>query len=131
MTFDQVRKALNFLDTIKFNLEGGKRAKLKGHLVDCVIAKESPWGKSWWGMSEQQKDSIVHLLADPRNSDEEIKNTAISQWGLTASDAEQLLSINLPAGYTSLSRKAMEKLLPHLETGLLLMTDDATPCALT
>jgi CRISPR-associated endonuclease Csn1 len=130
MTFDQVRKKLNFTEAVQFNLEGGKRKKLKGHLVDCIMAKESPFGKDWWKLPEGQKDDVVRVLVDPRNSDDTIKGIATTHWGLTSQQAEELLSVNLPEGYGSLSRKAMEKLVPHMENGLLLMTDDHTPCAL-
>ena len=30
MTFDQIRKALGFLESVKFNLERGKRSKIQG-----------------------------------------------------------------------------------------------------
>ena len=130
MTFDAVRKLLRMPESVSFNLEKGERAKLKGHVVDYVMAKESPFGQDWWDMEERRKDEIVRLLADPRTPDEALERTAKEAWGLSAEKAKQLADVNLPAGYMSLSRKAMEKLLPHMERGLLLMTDDGTPCAL-
>jgi len=131
MTFDQVKKKLNFPQSVRFNLEEGERSKLKGHLTDYLMAKESPFGKEWWSFPDATRDEVVRTMLDPRNTDDAIKNAATRKWGLTAEQADQLLSVSLPEGYGSLSRKALEKLVPHMENGLLLMTADGTPCALT
>ena len=131
MTFDQARKKLNFPQTVRFNLEAGERSKLKGHLVDYLMAKDLPFDKAWWDLPEHRRDEIVRTIINPKNTDAVIRTTATRDWGLTPEQANQLLSINLPEGYGSLSRKAMEKLIPHMEKGILLMTDDDTPCALT
>jgi len=131
MTFDQVRKKLNFPQAVRFNLEEGERSKLKGHLVDYLMAKESPFGKGWWDLPESRRDEVVRTIINPRNTDEMIKDVAVRKWGLAPEQADELIAVNLPAGYGSLSRKALEKLVPHMEKGLLLMTDDGTPCALT
>jgi len=131
MPFEAVRKLLGMLETVKFNLEKGDRAKLKGHVVDYLMAKESPFASAWHDLPERRKDEIVQLLADPRTPDDSIVETACRSWGLSPEQAQSLLNIQLPAGYLSLSRKALEKLVPHMERGLLLMTDDDTPCALT
>ena len=131
MTFDQARKKLNFPQTVRFNLEAGERSKLKGHLVDYLMAKDSPFGKEWWNLPDARRDEIVRRIINPKSTDELIKNSATRDWGLTTEQANELLSVQLPDGYTSLSRKAMEKLVPHMEKGFLLMTDDGAPCALT
>jgi CRISPR-associated endonuclease Csn1 len=130
MKFDAIRKLLGMLDTVQFNLEKGERAKLKGHVVDYLMAKDSPFGSEWWDLDEHRRNEIVHMLADPRTSDEQLVTMAVAQWGLTHEKAKRLLNIQLPTGYLSLSRKALQKLVPHMEKGLLLMTDDDTPCAL-
>lgn len=130
MSFDAIRRLLGMLETVRFNLEKGERPKLKGNGVDYVMAKESPWGSDWWELPEPRKDEIVRILADPRATDEAITAMAVQKWGLSREDALKLLGVQLPAGYMSLSRKAMEKLVPHLEQGLPLMSDDGTPSAM-
>jgi CRISPR-associated endonuclease Csn1 len=131
LTFEQARKKLNFPQAVRFNLEEGERSKLKGHLVDYLMAKDSPFSKEWWDLPEARRDEIVRAIINPRNTDDAIRNIAMREWGLTAEQTDQLLSVALPDGYGNLSRKAIEKLVPHMEKGLLLMTDDGTPCALT
>lgn len=49
MTFDQMRKKLGFLESVKFNLERGKRTAIKGMVVDVLMAKAiDPKAPSLW-----------------------------------------------------------------------------------
>ena len=50
--------------------------------------------------------------------------------GLDQVTAEGLLELDLPDGFSSYGRDAIDKLLPFLEQGLPLMTRNETPCAL-
>jgi CRISPR-associated endonuclease Csn1 len=131
VTFDQIRKELGFPESIKFNLEEGERSKLKGHVVDYLMAKESPFGKEWWKLPETRRDEILSVLADPRMGEDRIRSLATNKWGLDEEQVQKLLGVDLPRGYMNLSRKAMAKLMPYMEKGLLLMTNDGTGCALT
>lgn len=128
MDFDAIRKALGFIDSIRFNLERGERKSLKGLPVDAALGRKELFGQRWHQFPEQQKDQIVRALIE--QSDDELRRTAVEHWGLPPEAAERLLAIDLPDGYASLSRAALEKLLPHMERGLLYMTADGTPCAL-
>ena len=49
MTFDQIRKALGFLDSIPFNLEGGKRTKLQGMVTRCDAGRQKTL---WPGLAQ-------------------------------------------------------------------------------
>ena len=121
--------SLGFIESITFNLERGKRKSLKGLRVDAQLAKKEFFGKSWHELPDERKNNIVRTLIDA--DDEELKRKAVDDWGLPAEAAENLLGIELPEGYGSLSRVALGKLIPPMERGLLYMTDDNTPCALT
>jgi CRISPR-associated endonuclease Csn1 len=129
MEFDRLRKELGFVDSITFNLERGNRKSIKGMPVDAALAKKELFGKSWYELDEGKKNEIVRDLIDL--DDETLKQKAIEQWGLSADSAEALLGVELPEKYASLSRVALAKLLPAMERGLLYMTDDNSPCALT
>jgi CRISPR-associated endonuclease Csn1 len=130
MTFDQIRKALGFIETIKFNLERGSRSKLHGAVVDSMIAAKGCMGTDWHDRDEQQKDEIVAILADPNADEQKFLNRAQRDWNLSTEEAEKLLSLNLPAGYMNHSLVAIEKLLPHLERGLVYMSVDSDDSAL-
>lgn len=130
MTFDQIRKALGFIETIKFNLERGSRSKLQGAVVDSMIAAKGCLGTDWHDRDELQKDEIIAILADPNADEQKFLNRAQRDWNLTFEEAEKLLSLNLPAGYMNHSLVAIEKLLPHLDRGLIYMSVDSEDSAL-
>jgi CRISPR-associated endonuclease Csn1 len=129
MTFDQIRKALGFLDSIPFNLEGGKRTKLQGMVTDALLATKELFGPAWHKRTEAEKTQIVRTLL--HGDEAEIRCSARESWGIDAETTERLLDADLPAGYVRLSIMALEKLVPHMERGLLYMTGDGTPSALS
>lgn len=116
-TFDQIRKQLGFLESVKFNLERGKRPSLKGMTVDWLMAKAV--GKEWHDRADDQKDEIVRLLLNNERDDDVIADRLVAEWGFTATQADKSLNVDFPTGYGSLSLKAIDKLLPHLERELV------------
>ncbi|MBX9791407.1 MAG: type II CRISPR RNA-guided endonuclease Cas9 [Pirellulales bacterium] len=133
-SFDDLRrKSLGLLDNDLFNLEAGGRKSLWGMPTDSTLANKKYFGSSWHKRPSAERDAIVRALIDLNRDDDKLRERALSDWGLDAEHAESLLSVanKLPQGYASFSRKAIEKLLPHLERGLLLMTDDGTPSAMS
>ncbi|MCA9075965.1 MAG: type II CRISPR RNA-guided endonuclease Cas9 [Planctomycetaceae bacterium] len=116
-TFDQIRKHLGFLESVKFNLERGKRPSLKGMTVDWLMAKAT--GKGWHKLPDDQKDSIARMLVDNEREDDAIESRLISEFDWTSEQADAALDVEFPPGYGSLSLKAIDKLLPHLEQGLV------------
>jgi len=127
--FVDIRKHLGFSDQVLFNLERGERKSLYGMPTDKALSHKDCFGKGWLGMEEEQKNRIVRCLLE--EDDDAIKHKAVSEWGLTREQADNILDADLPAGYMSFSREAIAKLLPHLEQGLPLMTGDDRPCAIT
>lgn len=130
MTFDQIRKALGFLESVKFNLERGRQSKLHGVPIDALFAAGKVLGKKWYDRLEDEKTEIVSVLIDNERDDDQIIRRAVTDWGMTAVQAEAMLEVDLPAGYGNLSRVALKKLLPHMERGLLYMADDEQNSAL-
>ena len=130
MTFDQIRKALGFLESVKFNLERGQRSKLLGVPIDAMFAAGKVLGKKWYDRPEGEKTEIVRTLLDNEGDDESFIEAAVSRWNITSEQAEAVLGVDLPAGYGNLSLKALERLLPHMEKGLIYMADDETNSAM-
>ena len=128
-TFEQLRKKLDLPETARFNLERGERKKLQGHETDSALAGKNGIGKRWAQLPDQTKDVIVDVLIHEEREDVAIGRLT-AECGLTSEEAERASRIHLPDAYVSFSRVAIEKLLPHLERGLLLMADDATNSAL-
>ncbi|MCI0366260.1 MAG: type II CRISPR RNA-guided endonuclease Cas9 [Phycisphaerales bacterium] len=98
--------------------------------IDAAFATKEVLGNDWYERSEQEKTEIVAVLLDSERDDDRIVARAVAEWGMTASEAESALGVDLPAGYANLSRRAIEKLLPHMERGLLYMDDDESNSAL-
>jgi len=132
--FDQIRKHLaksGLPVDARFNLERSGTAQLKGHETDAAIASKKCLGKAkWQAVDEDTRDDIVSILTDERLSDQEMLELLERDCGCTAEDAELLLHANLPDGHMSLSRLAIEKLLPFMEQGMQLMGTDASNSAL-
>lgn len=134
--FDEIRREfcrkLSVPETIRFNLERGERKKLLGMPTDAAL--KNVFGNKWYERPEEERDCIVRTLLDEENEGR-IRKLATSEWGLDRDAVEKLLKIDLEGkeskGYASFSRVALEKLRPHLERGLLLMTRDGTPSALS
>ena len=127
-TFDEIRKCLGLLDGDGFNLEAGGRKKLLGMTVDAILAQKGLFGSDWKKRSDPEKTLIVRSLID--DDEETIRHIATSAWGCTAELAEKLIDTDLGDGYMSVSRVAIEKLLPYLEQGLPMMSRDGSPSAL-
>lgn len=118
LTFDQIRKLLDMLDGVRFNLERGERASIKGCETDYRIAREY---KDWHKLDEPTKDRIVRVLIDAERDSAAARERLLSEFKLAGDVADTLLSVDLPDGYVGYSLKAIERLMPHLERGLVLM----------
>ena len=141
-SFDQIRKWIAKLpdspaeEQIRFNLEEGKRKKLKGMVTDALLAaggQNGAVGKSWYTLDDATRDAVVRDLID--NLDDDVtREKLIGTHGLTAEQADGALSIDLTEGptkgYVNFSRLAISKLLPFLEQGLSLMANDEQDSAL-
>jgi CRISPR-associated endonuclease Csn1 len=119
LTFDDVRKHLGFLESVKFNLERGERGSLGGMKTDALLAKAF---KGWHKLDNLTKDAVVRLLIDPAIDEPTARQRLLESHEFDAA-AEALLSVELPAGYANLSLKAINKLLPFLERGMRYMAE--------
>jgi CRISPR-associated endonuclease Csn1 len=116
-TFEQIKKKLGFLESVKFNLERGQRPSIKGMVVDHMMAKAI--GKSWHERQEDEKDTIVRMLLNNEREDDTIVARLVNDFAFSPDQAEAALTVDFPAGYHNLSLRAIDKILPHLERGLI------------
>jgi len=119
-TFDEIRKHLKLLESHGFNLEFGDRRKLLGLSTDVLLSGKKLFGKAWAEIPESRKNQIVNVLLDDGIEEEEFRRIAREEWKIEGELAESLLKEELPEGYASYSLKAITKLLPFLEEGLML-----------
>ncbi len=111
-----------------FNLSIGGRKSVKGDETSArlVTAKKEKgerkakdiFGSRWHALSLDERNEIAGFLIDTEEP-EAVRQKAREDWGLNDAQAKALSEISLPDGYANLSEKAMRKLLPHLESGLV------------
>ncbi len=130
MTFDAIRKALGFLESVEFNLEKGKRSRLLGQPIDSALASANVLGKTWHKRPETEKDAIVRLLCDPARDDDHVAELLINDYGLNETQANAVLEVDIPEGYSQFSLTAIDRLLPHLEAGKFLSANDPSDSAI-
>ena len=114
-SFKDIRKAINKLDTIyKFNYKD--EDKIVGtHTISNLCSKKF-FGKKWFDSTEKEQEDIWHVLYF-FDSKDKVKEYAITNWGFDETQAEAISKFNLKDKYASLSRKAINNILPFLEIG--------------
>jgi CRISPR-associated endonuclease Csn1 len=113
--WSSARRALGLHEGEIFNLEEGKKKVLIGDRTTCSL--RSAIGERWDEMAGAEREA---LLTDMLTIDNDagflrrIKN----HWGFSDEIAEKLATTELEPGYARLSKKALNKILPHLQNGL-------------
>ncbi len=115
LTFDQMRKLFGWGEDYVFNLEQGKRKKLKGNAIEYVLIKAFK-EKQWNALDEDIKTEIRHALVE--EEDEDIFRAKAKKWGLDEKSLEDLLAFEPPEGHLSYSEKALDIIVPYMEMGM-------------
>ena len=114
-SFKDIRKAINKLDAIyKFNYKD--EDKIVGTNTISNLCSKKFFGKKWFDFTEKQQEDIWHVLYF-FDSKDKVKEYAILNWRFDEVQAEAISKFNLKDGYASLSRKAINNILPFLEMG--------------
>lgn len=117
--FDKTRKLLGLVENQRFNLEqDGKVKSLKGDEFVAAMRSRNLFGaKKWDAMNGQEKISLNTACLELE--DDELFEKMIAVYGFTEEQAERVLKITFPRGYMSFSLKAIQKLIPYMERGML------------
>ncbi len=126
-TFDELRKACDLGDHIRFNLEAEDRKSLKGHETDTAL-RAALGKKRWKSIDEPLRDAIAEILITEDDPDRAAARLA--ELGLSAEECEAVVAVNLPEGYAAYGRTAITRLIPPLEQGLRMMGNDPRDSAL-
>ncbi len=114
VSFKKIRKALGLPENIGFNLQRGGETRLKGNLTNSHMAEV--FGLHWAMMSDEEKKQVVEDWRTIEREESLIRR-AIDHWKLDDAGARCFATRPAPAGYCSLSRKAIRKLMPLMEAG--------------
>lgn len=115
--FSAMRKKLNIGANILFNLESEERDKLEGDKINYELSKKGNFGELWQKIDEDKREEIIDKLLNEENEDELTKYLKDNFVELTEEQIENIKNVNLPDGYSSLSLKAIKKLIPYLRDG--------------
>jgi len=122
--FDSLRKKLGLIETQTFNVEEGqvdkKKAKLKGDEFAAQMRSKKILGaKKWNSLDIKEQVEINEALIADEIDDVTFVKMLIEQHALTEEQATATLDVRLPRRYMNFSQLAIQKLLPHMENGLL------------
>jgi CRISPR-associated endonuclease Csn1 len=123
--FKALRKKLGkeYAQDYVFNLESEKRKDMKGDETSFTLRKDEYFGTKWDELTDKEKDEIIIRIINEDN-DIEIEETLISwlcdSFKLQTENAEKISDLRLPQGIGSVSKKAINKILPFLKEGFCL-----------
>lgn len=115
LSWNRARTALGIHEGEVFNLEEGKKKELAGNRTAYML--RAILGNRWDGMPPDQQNELVTDMLTIDN-EHGFLNRMTSHWHVDADTSEKLATTELDPGYARLSRKAINKILPHLETGM-------------
>ncbi len=109
-----LRKQLKLSGTT-FSIEEGGEKQLKGDTTSARM--RGVFGDRWDTMSaNDQSRAITDVLSIEQ--DATMARRGCEVWALSTEDAQAFVKVRFEEGYASLGRRAIARLLPHLESGL-------------
>lgn len=119
-----LRRKLGLIEKQIFNVEEKalekKEVKLKGDEFVAQLKSKSVLGEM--GLKALDENDLIEIndaLLDDTIEDDVLISQLMEQYGFSQDQATAIINISLPQKYVSFSRLAIQKLLPHLEKGLL------------
>ncbi|MCI2228509.1 type II CRISPR RNA-guided endonuclease Cas9 [Polaribacter sp. MSW13] len=115
--FKEIRKVINKLDgCYQFNYKDDD--KIVGSHTISNLSNKKFFGKEWFDFSDEEQENIWHVLSFFDDRDK-LKEYAIKNWGFDEEKATKISKFNLKEGYSNLSRKAINNILPFLKEGFM------------
>jgi len=112
-SFEQLRQLLELPEASEFNLETAKRKGLKGCTTSVALRKVL--GAGWDNLSATERDEITNFVVDVED-EATLVHLLSGQYGFSEQSAKAAASVRLDDQFGSLSLKAINKILPHLES---------------
>jgi len=115
--FMALRRALKKNDnTYQFNYKDDD-AIVGSHAISNFSNKKF-FGPAWFDLNEKQKEDIWHVIYF-FDDKEKLTKYAKEKWGFDDEKAVKIADFNLKEGYSSLSIKAINNILPFLKKGFI------------
>ncbi|WP_200384248.1 type II CRISPR RNA-guided endonuclease Cas9 [Rhodocyclus tenuis] len=117
ITWAAIKKEIGLPKTVHFNLEEGTKKGLGGNSTACSIRRVIG-DSAWESMHESKRYELVEdLLKFEKKS--ALKTRLINHWGFDVRTAIGLATLELESGHGNLSLKAIRRILPFLEDGMI------------
>jgi CRISPR-associated endonuclease Csn1 len=116
-SFKEIRKTIDKLDRhYQFNYKDDD--KIVGTYTISNLSNKKFFGKQWFDFSDEEQENIWHVLSFFDDRDK-LKEYAIKNWDFDEEKAAKISKFNLKDGYSNLSRKAINIILPFLQKGFM------------
>ena len=116
ISFSKIKTQIGLNKNVKFNFESDKRKGLKCNTTNFLLSSEDCFGEEWYKLNDEKRAEVVEWLISDKK-DFEIKNYLKKEFNFDDSKSEKVMGTILEDGYASLSKKAIEKILPYLKQG--------------
>lgn len=98
-----------------FNLEEGGEKELKGNVTEARL--RGVFGDRWDGMTPSARQRAMNDVLS-MEKDDALERRAREVWKLDETEIPGFVQLRFEEGYAPLGRRALTRLLPHLEAGL-------------
>lgn len=124
-SFADIKKELGLKKGTKLNLQEGGDKGIKGNRTNAQLTEY--FGEKWNKLTSKEQDAVVLEIWAAPDSRILIKRAtehlgAFSKLRATKDEAQRFEDIVISSDYLSLSRKAVEKLIPIMEEGISYIT---------
>jgi len=121
MTVPRLRKALGIADTgASLNIERERKPEINTDWFAAAIVRGVFGEQRWQSMPERTRESVNRAIQKFGDADEaKLRSGARDWWGLEDAAIDRLVTAwqRRPKGTVRLSRRAILRLLPHMEAG--------------
>lgn len=114
LTYPKIRKALKLHHSTEFNLENSKK-KITGNTTACVLRAIIP---DWDNKDNVTQRALVEDLITIKKKSA-LKTRLLGHWKFDLETSIQLCLLELEPGHSNHSLKAVNKLFPYLQSGLI------------
>ncbi|MBW6482238.1 MAG: type II CRISPR RNA-guided endonuclease Cas9 [Vicingaceae bacterium] len=111
--FKRIRKVLG-KESAEFKFNYKNDDKIVGTYTISNLCNKKFFGKKWFDFTNKEQEDIWHILYF-FDSKSNLKEYAVKNWGFNEEQATNISKFNVKDGYASLSRKAINNILPFLK----------------
>lgn len=113
--FKRLRKLIG-KESAEFKFNYKDDDKIVGSHTISKLTNKKFFGKQWFNFTEKEQEDIWHALYF-FESKSKLRTYAMNKWGFNEKQAAEIANFNLKDGYSNLSRKAINNILPFLMKG--------------